>query len=497
MDANEESLGSATSSQHQCHREGVNPRRDRFEGKGAIRTILSGGISPLMFNVSIALNEAMELFLISRAFEPSAVAVVGLGAMLRYFCLCFAIYFSEACTRRVRTLIEENQVERATGVLVDFYRIGVLIMILVGIVFYFSSQPIVLLLGCPEFLAVQVKDFLTPILVAMPVIVLLHLSCAFLQSEGRFILSAVIQITSCVLNCGVILPILLFQIKAPLMWSGLGFALSQSLTGIITTICLFLGAFTLKPHCSDCFARISRSALDGLSASLPFFVFLVSMAAPQAFLISYIFRAADIAGNPAEVAIAIPVNINVNALVTSVSIGICHGFLFSAGSAYGLQKRKRFLELFGALCLVTFIFHAILFPIFVWKTEWPCSIWIEDANDLELAAKMIRVPFFTTLLIPLNIAMRHLLITMKKGRISLGLNVARAILFVAYTLIFYTVLEKSPIMMMYVYTADDVTTFILSGCCVIPELIDVYHASVDASEFDSPNVSLLYTVESH
>ena len=113
-------------------------------------------------------------------------------------------------------------------------------------------------------------------------------------------------------------------------------------------------------------------------------------------------------------------------------------------------------------------------PILVFKTEWPCRIWLSGSDELDLAKKLIRIPFYTNTLIPLNFACVNFLLAMKRAFTSLLLTVIRGGLYVGYTFILYYTRHDNPERMMYAYNMDDCTLFLMSWICVLPQLIKVY-----------------------
>jgi Na+-driven multidrug efflux pump len=471
----------------------LTPEQERFEGKGPFLTILTFAVGPLIFNTGISFHDAVDLFLISRAFDSSALQVVGFSSLVRYLCLCVAIYYSQACITKIAGLMGENRVEDATKVVTDLYRVSIITMLVIPLVFFFVSEPLLLLMGCTPDLARQGREYLTPIFVAMPLITTFQLSCGFLQSEGRSLLCGAMQFAAFALNCGVLSPIMLFGLKVPLKYAGISFAVSQSVVGIVLMFCIFHGMFGLKPKWADWICGFHRTSFHGMLLALPFLINVLASTLPPMFLLSLMMRAAHVAGNAGLVGVVFPVYIKLNSAINSVSIGMCQGFMAAGSYAHSAQKRARFLELFRAVCLLTWCYHLILMPILVFRTDWPCAFWLRDPTELEFATRMIRIPFYTNTLIPLNFALINLLLSMKKAIVALVLTLLRGALYVAYSVMYYHVMSKDPIKMMYAYNTDDGTLFVLGLICAAVPLREVYRRAKEATMLESVDVSLLYT----
>jgi hypothetical protein len=63
--------------------------------------------TPLMFITELSFHDAVDLFLILRAFKPQAVGL-GFASLVHWFCLNVAVFYSQACATRVSGLFGPN-----------------------------------------------------------------------------------------------------------------------------------------------------------------------------------------------------------------------------------------------------------------------------------------------------------------------------------------------------------------------------------------------------
>jgi Na+-driven multidrug efflux pump len=421
----------------------------------------------------------VDLLLISIAYKdnPEALAIVGFAALVRFLCLTIAIYFSQACITKISGLMGAKKLDQAEQVVADLFRFAFLSMCVFTVAFRFISYPLLIFMGLSHENAVLGTEYLYPILIAMPFIASFQLACGFLQSEGRSLLCGLMQFIGFALNCGCLAPIMLFWVKVPVQYAGVSFALAQSLVGIGLVIAIFCGRFGLKPKVRQLVRPFLKDSFHALLLALPFLINVLAATLPPMLLLTEMMAAARSHHPPMdqEVGPVFSVFIKLNSAINSISIGMCQGFLGAGSYAHGAENHRRHLQLFGFCILITWLYHLALMPIMVFKTRWPCSIWLTGAQ-LNLSEKMIKIAYYTNTLIPLNFGWVNFLLTMRKPIIPLILTLIRGSLYVAYTFILYETKKNDPVRMMFAYNMDDVTLFLLGAMCALPSLIGVMKA---------------------
>jgi Na+-driven multidrug efflux pump len=367
----------------------------------------------------------------------------------------------------VSGLIGERKIAEAELVVTDLFRLGIITMIFVAGAFWFAAKPLLIFLGCADNLADDGRAYLTPILIAMPLITTFQLACGFLQSEGRSVLCGAMQFVGFALNCGLLAPFMLKVLHVGLRLAGVSFAVSQACVGIGLTIAIYLGKFNLKPKLRDWIGPFHKSSFHAMLLALPFLVNVLASSLPPMMVLKLLMSAAEREGVSHLVGVVFPVFIKLNSAINSVSIGLCQGFLGAGSYAFSSGNGRRHLELMRAVCVLGFCYHLLFMPIMIFKPQWLARIWLSKKDELDWARKLLRVPYFTNTLIPLNFAMVNFLLSTKSPMISLLLTLIRGGLFIGYSYLCYNLLGKSSEHMMYAYNMDDVTLFILGLIAMI------------------------------
>lgn len=458
---------------------------NQFEKYYPLRTLFHFSVGPLMFNCGISFHDAIDLVLISKALSTSTLQVVGFSSLVRYLCMCGAIFFSQATITKISGLLGEKRYRDAEQVVADIYRLSMIGIGLFMLVFFFISKPLLKFMGCTDDITEQGYQYFIPILLFMPLITLFQVSCGFLQSEGRSVLCGIMQLTAFALNCCVFAPILLFVVKVPLKLAGISFALSQAIPGIVLTILIFSGKFTLKPQWKQLFRGFKKDSFHALLLASPFFINVLAGTLPPMLLLTLIMKAAKEAGISEQVGEVFPVFIKTNSAVNSVSIGICQGFLGAGSYCSGAEQWSRLLKLFCLCGLVTFLYHLCLMPLLAFHADIPARLWIIDPDNLKLARKMLAIPFYTNTLIPLNFAFVNMLLIMRKAISALALTIIRGGLYVGYTFLFYKLDKQSPIQLMHAYNCDDATLFVLGMALVIPQVMYIVKRMKTSNPYQS------------
>ena len=460
-----------------------------FEKRSPLVTLLHFSVGPLMFNTGISFHDAIDLILISKALGTETLQIVGFSSLVRYLCMCGAIYFSQATITKVSSLLGEKRRKDAEQVVADMFRLSVGGILLFMLVFFFVAKPMLIFMGCDNDTAEEAFHYLIPILSFMPLITLFQVSCGFLQSEGRSILCGIMQLSAFGLNCCIFAPILLFWVKVPLKLAGLSFALSQSIPGIIIFILIFSGKFGLKPAWDQLFKKFSKDSFQALLIASPYFVNVLAGSLPPMLLLTMMMKAAKAAGMEENVGAVFPVFLKINSAINSVSIGICQGFLGAGSYCRGAQLWDRLLKLFLVTCIVTFLYHFMLMPLMAFHADLPSKLWIDNKDQLDLAKKLLAIPYYTNTLIPINYAYVNVLLIMRKAVLALTLTVIRGGLYIAYTFAFYSTDKANPIRMMYAYNCDDVTLFILGGILAIYQIRKIYIHKKEQEGFQIISIS--------
>lgn len=111
--------GQNVSSQNEIQKD-----KNQFEKYSPLRTLFHFSVGPLMFNTGISFHDAIDLILISKALSASTLQVVGFSSLVRYLCMCGAIFFSQATITKVSGLLGEKRLKDAEQVVADIFRLS-------------------------------------------------------------------------------------------------------------------------------------------------------------------------------------------------------------------------------------------------------------------------------------------------------------------------------------------------------------------------------------
>ena len=443
----------------------------RFEKYSPLKNLLFMSVGPLIYQVGISFHDAIDLLEIAKAFSEEEMTIVGFASVVRYICMSFAIFFSVGCLAKISNMIGEGAFQDAGQVVADLYRICFIVMLIIPFVFYFITEYIVILMGCSESMASQAKTYVLPILICMPFIGFFQLSCGILQSEGRSIFVGFMQITALILNCGFFSPVLFFAIKVPFSCAGLGFALSQSIPGIVLSILIFNGKFSTLARWENLIRKPIKESFQALKLASPFILNVLMGTFPPIFLINFMMKAASVQGLTTQAGSVYSVFLKLQPVVNSFSIAFAQGMLASGSYAYGAGKHRRLVSMFWITMVITVVLQAVFIPILTIKPSLVASIWIDDQSSLEFSNKFIRIPFLTNWTTAVNEVCTALLQILSYGYTAMLPSIVRGVFYIVYSLILYYTNKSDAIRMMHVYNCNDMTVFVLDICITILPLL--------------------------
>jgi len=444
----------------------------RFSKFSPLRTLIQLSIGPLVFQLGIAIHDALDLYMISKAFKGDSIQIVGFASLVRYLSMSFSIFFSQACVARISTLIGEGNFGQASQVVADLYCISFISMIFVSIVFYFLTPFIMIFMGCTNEMSYQAREYLLPILVSIPVISLFQLSCGVLLAVGRSFLSGIVQFAAFTLNIGIFAPILFFYFKIPFKYCGIAFALSQAIPGIIMTAIVFSNGFNIEIRFSQLFCKPSTDTIMGMKQAAPYILSVFSGAIPPMVLINFIMRSAASQGIIDSVAKILSVLFKLQAIVNSFSIGIGQGFLSSGNFASGSKNNNRLLSLFTDAIIITFLLQMVFLPFFLLESSLITGIWLRK-EYLQISAKYLKIPFFTNWLTSINEITTNFLLTQTLNKKAIIPSVSRSILFLAGSFTLYYTNKNDSKRMMYEYCINDIGVLLVDIILIISPLSSV------------------------
>jgi Na+-driven multidrug efflux pump len=348
--------------------------------------------------VGSALHDSVDFLLISKAFGSYGLEATGLAALIRFVCQGISLYFGLAATIKLPMLIGENRQADARQLIVDLYRISIVLAMLLAIVVYYISGPMLHYMGCPADMFHDSLTYIRPIACSIPFLTITQLSLGIIQGEGRSVLCGALQVGVFVLNCGVLGPIILFVCHAPIRWASSPYILAHVVPGLILIAIIHRGVFSLKPKWRMWIGRIGRDVWRSLKLASSFLLFLVTNTFPPMLLVHYLLKAAKNIDQLDPVNAAFNVVMKTTVFVNSWTLGFSQGFMASGSYATGAKDIGRFvsLALWGfVFCLVT---QVIFIPICIADPWIPSSIWLHSEEEKYWARQFNGIPFYTQFL---------------------------------------------------------------------------------------------------
>ncbi|EAY16919.1 hypothetical protein TVAG_150700 [Trichomonas vaginalis G3] len=434
----------------------------RYEAHSPFMTLLEMSVGPLIYMLGIAIHDAIDLLLISKAFTETEVTIVGFATTIRYLCMSVAIYFSQACVAKTSALIGADRFSFAAQVTADLYRLAFVSSIIIPVIFYFISDPLLRFMGCTPAMSKEACSYLIPILCLMPLISTFQLSCGTLQSEGRSILSGLMQLTAFALNCGVFGPALLFGLKIPFKYAGFSFAISQALPGIVLSLLIFSGKLNDYIKWGNLVKKPIKETYDSLKIASPYILNVIAGVFPPLILINLMMNAASKQGITQYCGPVYSIFLKLQPLVNCFSISFGQGMLGTGSYAHGSGNDNRLLHIYYSTFGLTLIFQLVLLPIIVFFPRYVAKIWLRDSKSLDLSVKMLPIPFYTNWTTAINESVTALLQCLSYSKTAISPSLTRGAFYIIYSFAIYYLTNKDDcVKMMYVYCANDLTILLL------------------------------------
>lgn len=453
------------------------PKSD-FDKRSPLLNVLYLSIGPLLFNVGISFNDAIDLMLVAHVSDETkqpklckyGIEVIGFASLIRFLCVCCTIYFVQSIVAKVAAFLGNGEDEKAAQVLTDLYRISFLSLAAVSCIFYFVCEKMIIFMGGSGEVPYLCKVYLRPILIAMPFISMFQLSCGFIQSQGKSVINGCIQISAKVLCCFILQPLILYAFKKDIAYAGLSFALAQTIPGIILSTYIFMGKMNVKPEFRMMYSPVSKDTLHALLLGAPYILNIIATTIPPMIMLKMMLKAGSVSDYDVDmIASAFTVFLKLNSAVNSFSIGINQG-LITAGSYFrGAKNWPKLIKSYFCAIACTLTYHVCWIPVMLLETKPVAEMWLEpNANQkvLNAAVAMIKIAYCSNFLVPVDGGTIAFLIASGKPVFGLVSSVARAIAILSSTFAFYKSFENNtgqrPIKMMHTYNVSDVVACIVS-----------------------------------
>ena len=301
------------------------------------------------------------------------------------------------------------------------------------------------------------------------------------MSEGRSITYGVYATVRCVLNVGILDPIIANLKKCRVWMFGLAGEVATLLPGFVMLIITFVcQKNSVKPSCKMISNEFSGETPQvfkiGASALFSYFVSML----PSIFMQKYLFKAATSINQISKYSICLgPINLLRN-MENAWVIGTMNGLGPASSYAYSKKRLTRYRDLFFASFTLPFLILIINIIIYA-KPKLLFSLFIKDADIISDIHRFINTPFILNWLYPVAIGAQHMLNAMKRPLIAVIPSIATSLTIVASVLGFYYTNKTNPNRILWAFPIADGCMFIVSALCLIFPFREIKNAKKEMS----------------
>lgn len=415
-----------------------------------------------------AIGEVMDTFMITKRFQNDenshAVEIIGFSGQLSTMIAYVGLYFGQALTTRVSTLIGSGDRQTASHLISDVIYLCILSSLISGAAFVFLIRPFLKFLNTPEYMLNPTFKYLIPTIIASPLINLSNIGHYFLQSIGNSILAGLVKVVSYGLQIFIFSPLFLFAFKVSTTFMKLGSVVAHSIVGIGMIILIYIGKFSLKPKFSDIFDNFSSEIKNALLFATPLFLSFFVFVLPP-ILILQTMTSMD-KSQSEEIGGVFAVFTQISMVNSAIPGAFGQSFLSAGTHAFGCNNMDRLVRLFLWTLLfnsaLTFLVSCIVIP----GKSFICRSFLHNEKEIKLAEKMFPVPFYTSPLQGIGISVSMLMIVIGKPLFSFIPQMIQMIILCAGCKILAHQFKGDATKIMYIYNISDITVFLLYMCFI-------------------------------
>lgn len=372
----------------------------RFTKHSPLVSLLIFSIGPLS-NVASLLFETISMFFITKRFgkykDTYAIEILGFSQQYQSFLTIVGTFFGQCFITRMGSLIGSGKREDAIHMTSDFFKLTIISSIIYCVPMFFVIKPFLKFVGTPDYMINRAFRYNFILLCFSLFSNLLSSEQSFVYSIGRPILSAVICIIYKSIQCLIFDPLFLFVFKVPATLM----KLSKIVIDISFSISLFIyiygGKFSLKPKIKTLFSfTFSKETLKSLLFPIPFTFAFVASLFPPMIILKELTESAKLSGQSQSIGGVFAVFSQLDGLGSAIPSMVTTSFMTTGMHAYSSGNIKRLKQLLFWSLLISMAFSVLYsFSMIAFKKQI-ASLFIHDADELDMAAKMLPIPFYTS-----------------------------------------------------------------------------------------------------
>lgn len=244
----------------------------------------------------------------------------------------------------------------------------------------------------------------------------------------------------------------------------MGNIVASSIVGVGMLILMYKGKFSLKPKVSHLLEKFSPEIKKAIVNGIPLVLSFIVMIIPPVLILqtmtsNYKDQSKDIGG-------VFAVFTQISTVNTAIPGAFCQSFLSARTHAFGSNNMKRLIQLF----LWTLLFNSVLSMtvslIVIPGKSFICKSFLNDQAEIELAEKMVPIPFYTSPLQAIGLTISMLMITIGKPLFSFIPMLSQVIILSAGSKIMAMKVKNDVTKIMYIYNISDIFVFFLYLCFI-------------------------------
>ena len=169
----------------------------------------------------------------SKDKESHAIEILGFTGQISGILGYLGLYFGQALTTRISSLIATNERDTASHLVSDIIYLTVLVSIIFSTAFVFVIRPFLRFLGTPDYMLNPTFKYLIPTLAMLPITNLSTIAMYYLQSIGSSILSGCVRVFTYVLQLAIFSPLFLFGFKVSTTFMKIGSIIAGFVTAAV------------------------------------------------------------------------------------------------------------------------------------------------------------------------------------------------------------------------------------------------------------------------
>jgi Na+-driven multidrug efflux pump len=429
------------------------------------RTILKLSAGPVISQTLQACYGLADTLWVARTIGTQGIAVYGAIFVVEFLAVNVSNYLMCGLSIWLSYLFGEGRGHEGSQIFVDFIRVAFILGMIVPAIVLPITKPLVKWFGADDNLAEMSFQYMMPVSIGCFFNFLYTMACGVLQAEGRSLVYGLVQFAGIAANIAIFDPLFLVALKLPIWGASLATILSSGLIGVILTVLILGGKFSLTPSWRMFLCKPSAGTWEALRVGIGSFAANLSFTLPTILLQKWV-NEASLAIGCYEVVISVWAVIEkLYQLIGGVSIAISNGLLPAAAFAYGAERLNRLFWLFVYATVAGTISTTVLATI---TDIWPAQIsrlWDSDPEFLDWASRLIPKAFYTAVFIACQYTAPALLQAMQRVLASSFLSIVTFLLpLPIFSTVLYFTDKRNPERVLWAYVINDVWSFI---ACVL------------------------------